>query len=152
MKWPSGTTHVREAKLSPGESTTHLNTLRCSLQAEATQEEVVVRNQHSQYLKICSSSSQSTGIACATFQPEIQKNYISPRIVRRLKLKTYTDCTASMSALVGGECAITTTRDYVFLVASTRPDTEQRRYRFYVIKHCSVRFDMLFGSESMPLP
>lgn len=153
LKWPTGSTHESLQRKEPSiaKSIALPDTQRRSIQAEVSEKEVMARKQHSQYLKLCSSSNGTTGIACATFRPEFQKNYISPRIVQRLKLHSYTECTASTSPVVGAGLTITPTLEYVYLLAPTKSNTEQRRYQFYVVKHCPVRFDILFGSESIPL-
>lgn len=153
LKWPTGSTHEKLQRIKPPteESIALPGVQRRFLQAKASEKEVMAQKQHSQYLKLCSSSDGTTGIACATFRPEFQKNYISPRIVQRLKLHSYTECTASTSPVVGAGLTITPTLEYVYLLAPTNSNTEHRRYQFYVVKHCPVRFDILFGSESMPL-
>jgi hypothetical protein len=104
-----------------------------------------------QNLTLCSSSSGEFEIVRAIFQPKVQENFISHRIVRRLKLKSYPD--SSVKKVVSGGSAIISTGKFVDLACSSEKVTNDCPYRFYIVERCP--FDLLFGSifiTTLPAP
>ncbi|KAF2848341.1 hypothetical protein T440DRAFT_169415 [Plenodomus tracheiphilus IPT5] len=82
----------------------------------------------------------------ATFQPSIVENFITRRIVRRLKLEIDGRCPIPKT-LLWGEMAVPPITTFVDIACSSGKSNRRITYRFYIARRC--QFDVLFGLDSL---
>lgn len=90
--------------------------------------------------------SETREVVRAIFRPSIPENFITRRIVRRLKLDI-DGRSPTAKTLIWGETVVPPITTFVDLACSAVKSSERVMCRFYVARRCP--FDVLFGSESM---
>ncbi|KAH9878150.1 hypothetical protein J1614_003367 [Plenodomus biglobosus] len=90
--------------------------------------------------------SDTREVVRAIFRPSILENFITRRIVRRLKLEI-DGRSPTAKTLIWGETDVPPITTFVDLACSAEKSSERVMCRFYVARRCP--FDVLFGSESM---
>ncbi|KAL7775181.1 hypothetical protein CFE70_006099 [Pyrenophora teres f. teres 0-1] len=85
-------------------------------------------------------------IVRAVFGANVSENFVSHRIVKRLKLESHKDHSVAIEA-TWGLIRIPHTNDYVNLACRLQEGNDCVTHRFYVVKLCS--FDLLFSGGSI---
>ncbi|KAK1920090.1 hypothetical protein P3342_002386 [Pyrenophora teres f. teres] len=99
-----------------------------------------------QNLTIYSRSNGRRQIVRAVFGANVSENFVSHRIVKRLKLESHKDHSVAIEA-TWGLIRIPHTNDYVNLACRLQEGNDCVTHRFYVVKLCS--FDLLFSGGSI---